>query len=399
LKSLSFTQIVLLGIHRKAFVICLYILSLVYVINAEPTADLSAEMMTGGVEYSSLTPEQREYIRTVLSEQITVVYQNDDQKAQVVDFLYRIDQESAMFELEFHTDVSATHKFLISAVDSGALHTIEIEGFENPPIIARARSIANPSSAGYKAIFGNSNWPSTDNFSWEPRCLPYNTVVFVSEEPSSISPEVFNIGNGVRISEHCILTASHVANALEKKESVKLELFPFDELEYKYTYYFESEVLQETDLAIVVATSDSWSFDAWPKLGKSKPERLDEVVIIGCPQLGDQVRVGTGVVTVESRQTQSLNDFNYYEFGTNCMSFPSLSGSPIYDLDSGHLIGIRTRGIKRYSASGPSVEIVTNDKSEWDDYSGWSWEVDITRYRDAILTAVEEIETSLEQGK
>ncbi len=75
--------------------------------------------------------------------------------------------------------------------------------------------------------------------------------------------------------------------------------------------------------------------------------------------------------------------------GTNLISFPGQSGSPVYTLE-GKLLGIYVSGIKWYAKTGESLKGAPQNPKEWDDYSHWSWVIPLFPYQSQILNFLQE---------
>lgn len=215
-------------------------------------------------------------------------------------------------------------------------------------------------------------------------------VLFRKSRPDKYSDNI--LGNGVLLNDRCILTAKHVAQAVENNPSDVTILLVgpnyqnlFSNLKYQNTRYINSG--EDPDLGLIFIERISLSYEpCFPKLATEKVAVKHRIFSTGCAEFGDLPRLCTGIVTAEAKQRalDSTSKIILTSFGTNLRLFPSLSGSPVYSQETGQLVGILMGGHKLYSKAGSTLISVMNE-SMWENFDKWTWVVPIDHYRDNIL--------------
>lgn len=198
----------------------------------------------------------------------------------------------------------------------------------------------------------------------------------------------YTLGNGVMISPTAILTARHVAESVDKAPNMFAILVlsdgaspnSFIRLQYNKVEYLENS--DDPDLAVVrvVNMPRSW----FPTIDFESVNTKDNVFLLGCGELGDLPKLGSGFVTTKPAKRKLKMLFPMTFFGTTLFSFAGQSGSPVYRSDTGNLIGIFSAGPKWWAKSGESVIKAPLKETDWDSFQDWSFVAPVNIYADRI---------------
>ncbi len=219
-------------------------------------------------------------------------------------------------------------------------------------------------------------------------------VVFRDADPSATSEGTH--GNGVLIDSETVLTARHIAQYIQSKGknrvsalalSTKPEEFATP-LQIEGVVYFNEAV--DPDLAVIKIKPLLDGASRWyPTLGKATPGSKGAIYSLGAMQTEELPRLTSGIVTtsVKGRVIHKGGTVPLTSFGTSLRTFPSISGSPIFDATSGNLIGIVVAGEKEYAKTGETRITVKGGSPTWENENRWTWAAPVPNFASSIQKA------------
>jgi hypothetical protein len=202
-------------------------------------------------------------------------------------------------------------------------------------------------------------------------------------------------GNGVLIDSETVLTARHVAQDVESnaKRISALTLGTkqgefVTPLDIKGVIYLNQAV--DPDLALIKIKPLADGASRWyPTLGKATPMSKTAIYSLGAMQIEELPKLTTGIITtsVKERIIHEGGTVPLTSFGTSLRSFPSISGSPIFEATSGALIGIVVAGVKEYAKTGEQLVKVDGGSATWERETRWTWAAPVPSFATSIRGA------------
>ncbi len=268
---------------------------------------------------------------------------------------------------------------------------IPIFGLESPDLIQNGGS---SSTGDNESLMAENHVRSVLELYKSKKLQLGNQILIIESKADKFSDDIK--GNGVLVKDNAILTARHVAESISENPSLfKILLIgPLDKRVYNVVEYSHVKYLNELnnpDLAIIFIKENTLPFEIPIPKKCVIPQNIKTTIFsFGAAEYGDLPRVATGIVTTKVKDidlSKGLKSLLLTSFGTNLRSFPSLSGSPVFSIDSGELIGIIASGSKFYVETGSRVHHVT-DETKWDSFEDWTWVVPLWQYWDEIESII-----------
>lgn len=232
----------------------------------------------------------------------------------------------------------------------------------------------DPASPEVPGGSANSSLPS-----WWSAERIRSSVIFRKTQLTASSSQT--MGNGVLIDEQTILTARHVAKAVEGNpkgirafaigNAINNLITP---MEFVRVVYLDATA--DPDLALVkVKPLKDEKARTYPQFGKTTPASKGVVYAVGAAELEELPKLFSGIVTTSSG-SHAIDDkgvLKLTSFGTSLRCFPSVSGSPVFDHASGDLVGIVVAGQKAYVPTGEAVVRIKEGSTKWENITLWTW--------------------------
>ena len=207
------------------------------------------------------------------------------------------------------------------------------------------------------------------------------SVLFVMRARSAGSDRVR--GNGWLLDNHRVLTAAHVATMVRADPqafAIRLMVngYPRD------LDYVDAKVLSEAcdpDLGLVLVGPVADSLIGTAPLGVPRSRKL---VLIGAAAFGDAPQVKTGWALLSKKRRALSKAWTQSVIGTNLPSFKGLSGSPVFDQETGDLIGVFSAGLAQFKNEYEAQVSAPSDSSKWDSWKDWSWVTPVADHIEAL---------------
>ncbi len=261
--------------------------------------------------------------------------------------------------------------------------THRIEGPEIPiAVVTPFLDLVDPGLVAGGAL--PKTWQTNQLHAW---------VVFRDADPSAKSEATR--GNGVLIDTETVLTARHVAQDVESNAK-RISALTLGTKQGEFVtplaitgvVYLNQAV--DPDLALIKIKPLADGATRWyPTLGKATPMSKTAIYSLGAMQTEELPKLTTGIITtsVKERIIHEGGTVPLTSFGTSLRSFPSISGSPIFDATSGDLIGIVVAGVKEYAKTGEQLVTVNGGSATWERELRWTWAAPVPSFATSIRGA------------